>query len=139
MDIKEKRFFPRVQKSIETFLNDEEGNIPRNKLLMIGSMVILMGILFMNEAFAAHRSHSSHSSHSSHKSHSSHRSHSNHSNHGNHSNMPTVPSLNTPRVNEFIEEIPAAAAALPMAPQPTGRHDIPEALPQVSITSRNQE
>ena len=105
----EEKLFPRIQKSVETFLNDEEGNVPRNKLLTVGSMVILMGILLTMDAFAAHRSHSSHSSHSSHKSHSSHRSHSSHnshSNHANHSNYPSTPSLNTPNSNAVLESLP---------------------------------
>ena len=105
----EEKLFPRIQKSVETFLNDEEGNVPRNKLLTVGSMVILMGILLTMDAFAAHRSHSSHSSHSSHKSHSSHRSHSSHnshSNHANHSNYPSTPSLNTPNSNVVLESLP---------------------------------
>ena len=77
--------FPQLKRSIENYLTEEEGNISRNKLLKIGSMVLLMGILFMQDAFAAHRSHSSHESHSSHSSgysgHSSHESHVSHSSH----------------------------------------------------------
>lgn len=77
--------FPQIKRSIENYLTEEEGNISRSKLLKIGSMVLLMGILFMQDAFAAHRSHSSHESHSSHSSggggHSSHESHVSHSSH----------------------------------------------------------
>ena len=86
--------FPSFAKSIESLIEDEEGNIPGNKLLMLGTMVIILGSLLSSEVFAAHRSHSSHSSHSSHRSsshsshgsHSSHESHSNHGSHSNHSN-----------------------------------------------------
>ena len=93
--------FPRIQKNIETLIEDEEGNIPGNKLLALGTMVLILGTLFPLQGFAghsSHRSHSSHKSHSSgsgggheshvsHQSHQSHQSgsdHSNHSNHGSH-------------------------------------------------------
>lgn len=51
-------FFPKVKKSITDFLYEEEGNIPRNKLLTLGSMILLLSILYADEAFAGHRSHS---------------------------------------------------------------------------------
>lgn len=76
--------FPHVQKSVDDFLSDEEGNIPMSKVLTIGSMIMILGILFAEDVFAAHSSHRSHSSHSSHSSggggygHSSHVSHSSH-------------------------------------------------------------
>ena len=82
--------FPHVVNSIEKFMYDEEGNIPRSKVLSIGAMIIVLGILMADEAFAKHRSHSSHKSHSSHSSHSSgsssgHSSHVSHSSHESHS------------------------------------------------------
>lgn len=73
--------FPHVQKSVDDFLSDEEGNIPMGKVLTIGSMIMILGILFAEDVFAAHSSHRSHSSHSSggggygHSSHVSHSSH----------------------------------------------------------------
>ena len=75
--------FPHVEQKIEDFLYDEEGNIPVGKVLTIGSMILILGLLMADDAFAAHRSHSSHSSHSSHQSgysggHSSHTSHASH-------------------------------------------------------------
>ncbi len=85
--------FPEIKRNIENLIEDEEGNIPGKKLLMLGTMVIILGSLFSTEVFAGHRSHRSHSSHrssrrghSSHTSHGSHGStHSNaHSNHGSH-------------------------------------------------------
>ena len=85
--------FPKFQKSIENLIEDEEGNIPGKRLLMLGTMVVILGSLMSMDVFAGHRSHRSHSSHrssrrghSSHGSHSSHTSstHSNHSNHGSH-------------------------------------------------------
>lgn len=88
--------FPKVEKALTDFLNDEDGNIARNKLVSIGSLIMLMSLLSIDSVFA-HGSHSSHSSHSSHKSHSStayirdhtnhgsHSDHSSHSDHGSHS------------------------------------------------------
>lgn len=76
--------FPHVKKKIDDFLYDEEGNIPINKVMTIGSMMLILGLLMADDAFAAHRSHSSHQSHSSHSSgsygggHSSHASHASH-------------------------------------------------------------
>ena len=84
------KLVPKIKRSIEEFLYEEEGNITRNKILTVGSMMLIMGVLLATEAFAAHSSHKSHSSHSSHKSHSSHSSHSSsksyHSSHSSHSN-----------------------------------------------------
>ena len=51
--------FPHIKHSVEDFLFDEEGNIPRSKILTIGSMIIVLSLLFTEKAFAAHRSHSS--------------------------------------------------------------------------------
>ena len=92
--------FPHIQESIENFLYDEEGNIPRNKVVMLGSMMLIMSMMLASDIFAAHRSHSSHSSHRSHSSgssgyhssHSSHRSHRSHtsSSHGSHSSAQAV-------------------------------------------------
>ena len=99
--------FPKIKKSINDFVSDEDGSITRSKLIAVGSMVLLMTMVSAIQAYAAHRSHSSHSSHSStsyyrgHVSHVSHTSHSSgsgshgshsshssstHSNHGSHSN-----------------------------------------------------
>ncbi len=78
--------FPKFAKSIENLIEDEEGSIPGNKLLLLGTMVIVLGNLLAIDAYAAHRSHSSHKSHSSHSSHSlgSHGSHGNHGSHESH-------------------------------------------------------
>ena len=88
--------FPQLQKSIEDLIEDEEGNIPGHKLLMLGTMIVVLGSLMQVNVFAGHRSHSSHRSdsshssgssghgnHGSHESHSSHVSHSDHSSHSN--------------------------------------------------------
>ena len=85
---------PQIDKSIKDLIKDEEGSVPRSRLVTIGSMIILMGLLTSIDAYAGHSSHRSHSSHSSHTSHSSssyHRSHVSHtshtsSTHGSHSN-----------------------------------------------------
>lgn len=77
--------FPQIKKGIEDFMTEEEGNISRSKVAMIGSMMVILGVMLADgNIYAAHRSHSSHSSHRSHSSHSSHRSGS-HSSHGSHS------------------------------------------------------
>lgn len=89
------KLFPTIKKSIEDLINDEEGNIPRGKLLMLGSTIMLMSMIMGIDAYAAHSSHKSHSSHSSHSStsyhrshvsHTSHRSGYDHSSHGSHNN-----------------------------------------------------
>lgn len=87
--------FPKIQKSINDLIEDEEGNIPASRLLVLGTLMVILGNLFAVDAFAAHRSHSSHKSHSSHVSsstgstyytHSNHSSHESHQSHTSHSN-----------------------------------------------------
>lgn len=88
--------FPKIKKSIKDFFEDEDGSITRSKVLMIGGMVIILGMLLGDEVYAAHRTHYTHRTHSSHRtstnkhgSHSSHVSshntHSDHYTHGSHS------------------------------------------------------
>lgn len=60
--------FPDIPKSISDYLYEEEGNITRNKLLMVGSMAVVMSVLFALESDAGHGSHKSHKSHTSHSS-----------------------------------------------------------------------
>ena len=116
-----KDIFPQVKRSIQDFLYEEEGNIPRNKMLTVGTMVLLMSILFASDAFAAHRSHSSHRS-GSHSSHGSHNSHSNATPRPTATPVPvpvleSMPTLQTPQANTY--SVPTqqagvtAAAALP--------------------------
>lgn len=85
--------FPQIKKGIEHLIEDQEGNIPGNKLLVLGTMVIVLGSLLSMDALAKHRSHRSHSSHrssaSGHGSHNSHssghsNSHNNHASHNSH-------------------------------------------------------
>lgn len=97
--------FPKFQKNIENLIEDEEGNIPGKKLLVLGTMIVVLGSLMSIDVFAGHRSHSSHKSHSSHgsgsgghsnhESHESHSSHTSHSDHGSHSNTHTSHSSHT--------------------------------------------
>lgn len=138
--------FPKIQRGLTDFLYEEEGNIPRSKMLMVGSMVLLLGILYAQDAFAAHRSHSSHKSHSSHRSgsgshvsHQSHQSHQSHvsGSHSSHSNTaprvtatprPTatpvpvpdvseIPMLHTPQPNDFSVAVdPVSVAAAAAVP-----------------------
>lgn len=83
--------FPGIKKSIQDFIDDEDGSITRSKLVTVGSMVLLMTIFAGIEVRAAHGSHKSHSSHSStsytrtHGSHESHESHSSHTSSADHS------------------------------------------------------
>ena len=91
--------FPKIKKSIKDFFDDEDGSITRNKVLMIGGMVLILGMLLGEEVLAAHRSHYTHRTHSSHRSsnsqhgshythsshYSSHSTHSDHYTHGSHS------------------------------------------------------
>lgn len=60
--------FPDIPKSISDYLYEEEGNITRNKLLMVGSLSVVLSVLFALEAEAGHGSHKSHKSHTSHSS-----------------------------------------------------------------------
>lgn len=80
------KFFPQIRKGLEDFMNEEEGNISRSKVAMIGSMMVILGVMLVDgNAYAAHRSHSSHRSHNSHSSgwgsHESHQSHQSHTSH----------------------------------------------------------
>ena len=41
----EESLFPKIKKSVTDLIHDEEGNIPRSKLVMIGSTIMLMGMM----------------------------------------------------------------------------------------------
>ena len=84
--MEKKDIFPTIKKSLSSYLSDEEGNITRNKIITVGSLAIIMSIIYSMDVFARHSSHRSHSSHSSHSSgrgggHYSHVSHVSHSSH----------------------------------------------------------
>ena len=135
--------FPEIQKSIQNYLYEEEGNITRNKLLMVGSLAVVMSVLFALDASAGHSSHRSHSSsshssgHSSHTSHQSHASHtsstthsshasSTHSSHGSsaaHSNVSTSTPAPAPAPTPVYPDVLTPQQTyntpdLPLVPQP---------------------
>ena len=70
--------FPKIKKSIQDFFEDEDGSITRNKVLAIGGMVIILGMLLAEQVYAAHRTHYTHRTHSSHRTSNKHGSHSSH-------------------------------------------------------------
>lgn len=85
--------FPKIKRSIQDFIDDEEASIPASKLITIGSMIVVLSTLFAIDVSARHSSHTSHTSHSSTSYHRSHVSHTSsrdgyysHSNHSSHSN-----------------------------------------------------
>jgi hypothetical protein len=119
--------FGKLQDSITQFLFEEEGNITRNKVLVMGSMMILMGVIFCQEAFAGHSSHKSHashrshssgsgghSSHSSHVSHTSHTSSSTHSSHSSTTHSNVIPHSNIVLPDNASIPVPETPAALPI-------------------------
>ena len=76
--------FPSIKKTIDDFINDDDGNITRNQLVTIGAMILVMSIMSGIDAYAKHGSHRSHGSHGSHSSTSYIRDHSNHASHSDH-------------------------------------------------------
>ena len=50
----DEELFPKFQKSIENLIEDEEGNIPGKKLLMLGTMIIVLGSMLQIKVFAGH-------------------------------------------------------------------------------------
>ena len=91
--------FPKLEKSIEDFLLDEEGNIPRSKILAVGSMMMVLSVLFTQNVYATHYSHQSHRSHYSHGN-----TNSSHGNtHSSHSSMPNVKTPNEPMQNVDVK------------------------------------
>lgn len=144
--------FPEIKKSIQNYLYEEEGNITRNKLLMVGSLAVVMSVLFALDAEAGHRSHSSHSSHrssshgSGHESHVSHQSHQSGSGHSSHSSS----SHSSHSSGSAAHNNTSAAATTPTYPEvlvPQQTHDTPAmgtlpvpaipALPDTASVSTN--
>jgi len=89
---------PKLKKRITGFLLSEEGRMPKQSLLTLGSFLsvaVIGGVIASKETAANHTNdisisyggnqasgqHSHHASHGSHSSHSSHTSHSSHSSH----------------------------------------------------------
>lgn len=128
--------FPQIKRSIENYLTEEEGNISRSKLLKIGSMVLLMGVLFMQDSFAAHGSHNSHSSHSSGGGdHVSHISHTSHSSGFDGYSSPSHSSGSGGTVNSPASPSSAASNPMPSVPTP---HVPPQNNFETSVTPPQQ-
>ena len=52
---KEEKIIPKIHRKISDFLYEEEGNVSRGKILTVGSLLLIAGILFADEVFGAHR------------------------------------------------------------------------------------
>lgn len=122
--------FPDFKKSIEDYLYEEEGNITRNKLLMVGSLALIMSCLFALDVSAGHSSHRSHSSHSSHRSGSGgHYSHSSHESHQSHQSGSGHSSHSSGSHSNYSAHSNAAPVVTPVpTPVPT---PTPEPMPYV--------
>ena len=50
-----KDIFPQIKKGIEDFMQEEEGNISRSKVAMIGSMMVILGVMLADsDVYASH-------------------------------------------------------------------------------------
>ena len=130
--------FPKIAKSLENLIEDEEGNIPGNRLLALGTMVIVLGSLMATEVFAGHTSHSSHRSHSSHSSgshgshynHESHSSHQSHQSHTSHSNTSSHSNSLYSAEGDVIYPAPRASKIPKVSVSPKGED--PFAIPEIN-------
>lgn len=144
--------FPKIKKTVEDFLAEEDGRMLRSKAITIGSLMVIMGLLLtQNNAYASHSSHSSHSSHGSHGSgggsHSSHVSHSSHSSadyHSNsHSSHSSVPSHTSNSTHYSAADEPITTTETPTTTTTTALpslHDItppqtPQSIPKIDDIS----
>ena len=141
--------FPEIQKSIQNYLYEEEGNITRNKLLMVGSLAVIMSVLFALDASAGHSSHRSHSSHSSHSSgtqsydhasHSSHQSHVSHTSSTTHSSHASSTHSSAAHSNVSASTPAPAPAPTPVYPDvltPQQTYDMPDLplVPQPAVSA----
>ena len=50
------RVFPALTKALSNYLFDEEGNIARNRVVSVGAMAIVLGMLCSIDVFARHGS-----------------------------------------------------------------------------------
>ena len=48
---REEKLIPKINRKINDFLYEEEGNISRGKILTVGSLLLIAGILFADEVF----------------------------------------------------------------------------------------
>ena len=134
---KNDEMFPKVRRGIENFLSDQEGNIPRNKILAVGSMMILLAMALTQDVFAKHRSHSN-SGHYSHTSHESHVSHSSHvSGDGGTAPSHTSSPSTTPSTPAVTTPTPTPEPALPTIPpiQTPRPNNIPNTAPNIDTIS----
>lgn len=121
--------FPEIQKSIQNYLYEEEGNITRNKLLMVGSLAVLMSVLFALDASAGHSSHRSHSSHSSHSSGSHSSGHVSHASHQSHTSSTTHSShASSTHSSHGSSAAHSNVSASTPAPAPTPAPSYPDVL-----------
>ena len=138
------KLFPIFAKSIENLIEDEEGNIPGNKLLMLGTMIIILGSVLIPDIFAAHSSHRSHESHSSHRSHVSgstgghgshysHTSHESHQSHTSHSNTTSHSNSRYSAEGDVSYSAPSASRVPGIAVPPVSVTENTFALPEVDV------
>ncbi len=45
----EEHLFPEIKKSIEDFIYEEEGNITRNKVIAMGTMMLILSLMMYDE------------------------------------------------------------------------------------------
>ena len=45
MKMDKNEIFPQIKKGIEDFMQEEEGNISRSKVAMIGSMMVILSVM----------------------------------------------------------------------------------------------
>ena len=111
--------FPKLQKEITDFLIDEEGNIPRSKVIAIGSMMLVLSYIMTQEVHAQHYSHQSHRSHYSHRSHGSHGN-----SHSSHNSLPSPHNVKTPiaDIDITVSENPVIAP-VEMGEAPSFKHN----------------
>lgn len=132
--------FPKVKRSIENLIEDEEGNIPTHRLLAIGTIIVLMSNFLAIESFAKHSSHKSHSSHSSHVSgshgshnnHGSHESHVSHGSHTSHSNTASHSNSNYSAAGDYGTPKAPAASSITGIKVPTISSTADVVLPTVN-------
>ena len=133
--------FPEIQKSIQNYLYEEEGNITRNKLLMVGSLAVVMSVLFALDASAGHSSHRSHSSSSHSSGHQSHASHTSSTTHSSHASSTHSSHGSSATHSNVSASTPASASApTPVYPDvltPQQTYDTPDLplIPQPAVSA----
>ena len=122
--------YPHIKQSLSNFLYDEEGNIPRNKVLTVGAMVIVLSLMMVQDVYASHSSHRSHSSHSSHTSGDTGGGHASHaSSTTTHSNNPVATPVPAPHSNHT--NVAPSAAEVSRISTPFSSTEITRSNPQL--------